>query len=349
MKKYSNIFYIVGSYISVLLGAGFISGQELLFFFGQHGNIGFLGLYISCLLFSLLGYKQLKIVKYERIFNYNDFTKKVMGNFLAHISENMSLLFVLVLMSTMFSAGGATINEAFGIGYNNGVVLVGFVVLLALMMGVKGIVFINGILAPLMLVGGILVGLYTYSYEFVPVINLDNIISTDRVGVLYIMLSGLIYMSYNSITSISLMSNMYDYIDSEETIFYSNLISGILMVMIGTALLLPIVKHHTSIEHLQIPILGLLKIDSVVIKYIYLFVLIAAIFTTAISCGISILNTIFENIEVNKFFFKIFLVVLTIILSKIGFSNFVSKVYPLFGFFGLIQIFKIFFYNYKHE
>ncbi len=47
MRKYLNSIKIGGLITSIILGAGFLSGKELLNFFGYFENLGFLGIFIS--------------------------------------------------------------------------------------------------------------------------------------------------------------------------------------------------------------------------------------------------------------------------------------------------------------
>ena len=77
-----------------------------------------------------------------------------------------------------------------------------------------------------------------------------------------------------------------------------------------------------------------------IFKYIYGFVIIASIFTSAISTGYSFL----ENVSNNKKIYNIILLsmcVTGILVSNIGFSKLVELLYPLFGILGLIQIFML--------
>ena len=43
------------TYVGCFLGAGFISGQELWQFFGAFGNWGYLGFFVSAVLFMVIG------------------------------------------------------------------------------------------------------------------------------------------------------------------------------------------------------------------------------------------------------------------------------------------------------
>ena len=75
-------------------------------------------------------------------------------------------------------------------------------------------------------------------------------------------------------------------------------------------------------------------------KYIYGILILIAIFTTAISVGISFLNNISKE---NKKFkqYTAILCITSILISPIGFSKLVQILFPLFGYLGLIEIYFI--------
>ena len=78
-------------------------------------------------------------------------------------------------------------------------------------------------------------------------------------------------------------------------------------------------------------------------KYCYGLVIIAAIFTSAISAGYGILENSIQNRK--KYKIKAGLMCVTAILvSNMGFSWLVNTMYPMFGILGLAQILLIVLY-----
>lgn len=74
-----------------------------------------------------------------------------------------------------------------------------------------------------------------------------------------------------------------------------------------------------------------------IFKYLYGLVILAAIFTTAISTGYSFL----ENISKNKkqyFYYAVFICVIGIFCCNFGFSFLLNLLYPILGYLGLFQI-----------
>ncbi len=85
-----------------------------------------------------------------------------------------------------------------------------------------------------------------------------------------------------------------------------------------------------------------------ILKYLYGFIILGSIFTTAISLGTSFLQNLKQE---KKSYTQIaaIMCITSVAISKIGFSNLVSLLYPIFGYLGLIQIFKLTIINRKDK
>ena len=77
-------------------------------------------------------------------------------------------------------------------------------------------------------------------------------------------------------------------------------------------------------------------------KKIYAFIILASIFTTAISVGIGFIQNISPKQESYPQI-VFFMCITSLIVSNIGFSKLVNFVYPIFGGLGILQMIMIFF------
>ena len=58
-----NVFKISFVIIGTMIGAGFASGQEINLFFNRYGNIGILGMILSCFLTGFIIYQVFQILQ----------------------------------------------------------------------------------------------------------------------------------------------------------------------------------------------------------------------------------------------------------------------------------------------
>ena len=75
-------------------------------------------------------------------------------------------------------------------------------------------------------------------------------------------------------------------------------------------------------------------------KILYGIIILLSILTTSLSLGISFLQ---NTVKSKKSYPQIatIMCITSVVISKLGFSNLVNVLYPLFGVLGLIQIFFI--------
>lgn len=332
MKDLSKGLKIAGVYTALILGAGFASGQELLNFFVRFGGKGYLGLIISGFIFALCGYAVLDICVTNKIENYNCFSRLIFGKTIGKIVEYAVGIFLLVLFSTMLAAGGAIAQEAFLIPPIFGVLAIGFFCFVVLMLGIDALVEINTILAPIMVIGGIFIGLYSVFLATAPVFFAE---ASDNGKWAY---WAIIYSGYNMVTAVTVLSAMSKYNTSRKTAKYGGLIGGISMTLLGLCLSIPLFIHFDSVNSLEMPMLYIVNQYGQFIRWFYIFILISAIITTALGNGFAFVEWIKTKTTLKAPLIKLFTVLFAMGISGYGFSGLVANVYPLFGFFGILQI-----------
>ena len=89
------------------------------------------------------------------------------------------------------------------------------------------------------------------------------------------------------------------------------------------------------------PIVYVVKNIFPSLKNIYGIIVLYSIFTTAVSLGASFLQNVTKNRKSYQQIAQI-MCITGVAVSKLGFSNLVNLLYPIFGFFGIIQIIILF-------
>lgn len=148
------------------------------------------------------------------------------------------------------------------------------------------------------------------------------------------------YSSYNSILLIPILISMKKYITKEKNIRrISIMVTFIIAILLLTIYSLLV---NVDIPNLEMPAIYAINKICPYIKNIYGITILIAIFTTAISVGISFLQNTCKNQR--DFNTKCTLICISAVaFSQIGFSNLVNILYPILGALGLIQIIQILF------
>lgn len=347
MKNLKNIFKISVVYIGAVLGAGFASGQEMLSFFAQYGSKGIYGLILTGILFFIIGWAVLELAYVNKSKTFLQFIQPITGKIYGNILEWVIVAFMFICFCAMLAGSGALLEQRFNYPYQAGVIIMAVCCYITFQFGVRGVVAINAIFAPVLLSGFMLIGLYIWIYKtFCAFSNTSlmlNVVTDNWI------ISSIIYVSYNAITAVVILVTLHTYIKNKIIAFYSSLISGFCLGLLGVCLVITILSNYDKVCNVEIPMLTIVMKYAPAIQYIYILVMISAMFTTAVANGYGIVAKIgsVEN-KNNKLVIAEF-ILSAILFSQIGFSNLVGKVYPVFGYIGLYEMILIIFNFIKYK
>ena len=337
------VFVIIGTFI----GAGFASGQEIYLFFFSYGINGLLGILISSILMGYVISKTLKIIKQYNIQNYKEFLdaiiyKKRNSKENSQNSTGIKLInlivntFTLVTFFIMIAGFGTYFAQEFGINQIVGSLVLATITYIILNTNVRGVVKANGIIVPILIILVVIVGLL--NLKNLPLLQIKNyMISNNNIEFI---LQAILYASYNNILLIPVLITLNKYIKNKKQINKISILSSGIIAIMSTLIFLLLTKVDVDIEKLEMPAVYVVSNMFYILKYLYGFVILGSIFTTTISLGMSFLENTVKN---KKSYTQIALImcITSVIISKIGFSNLVNMLYPIFGYLGILQIYKI--------
>lgn len=343
--EFRNSVKIASVYIGTVLGAGFASGQEMMKFFAYYGYMGMIGLLLTGFMFAIIGWAVLEIMFINDVKTYKQFIYPIAGNISGKLLEWAVVFFMFVCFCAMFAGSGALFQQRFHIPYQVGVLAMAICCYITFLFDVKGVIAVNSVLAPILLIGVVIVGLYMWFFRSTAVMS--KVVEVFLVVRDNWLSSAIIYVSYNIITAVVVLTTLHNIVTSKFAARVGSLLAGIALGMIGIILGLVILVHYKDIQGIEIPMLAIVMRYAKVVQYIYIIVLISAMFTTAVANGYGILS----KLKINKSKggkIKLAIFIFTaVIFSQIGFSNMVGKIYPIFGYIGIFQIILILVYFVK--
>ena len=328
MKEILTIVLVI---IGALIGAGFASGQEIYSFFYCYGKNGIFGIIVTCILFSILIYKVLKIILEYNIYNYNDFLNVFIKN--RRINRVINIILNILLLITfyiMIAGFGAYFEQEIGISKLLGSLILSILCFIIFLTNVKGVLKVSGYLVPILIIFIIIIG----------ILNISSIeIKEIQIPVIkrFWLISSIIYCSYNMILLIPVLIPLKNHIKEKKNIKYISIITGIIMVILSLMIYLLLINSDVDIKTLEMPAVYVIRKFFSKFKNMYAFIILASILTTSISIGTGLLQNISKN---NKSYTQtvLFMCITSLIISNFGFSNLVNFIYPLFGYIGIVQI-----------
>jgi len=340
--KLNNGLKIAVVYGSVFLGAGFASGRELMQYFVGFGRVGLWGLIVSGVLFALVGWAVLSLCRRHELKTYGEFMKFLLGKRLGPIMEGLVAAFLFCLLVAMLAGAGATAYQAFYLPFSLGAIIVGLVVFCVLCFGLDGIVKINLFLAPLMLLGGMFIGIYSFLAYTTPAFAPFG----GRLSFAWL-LSAIVYGSYNLLTGVPVLAAAAPMANTRRSAIVGGVLGGGVITLLGLVMSLPLFLYHADIIALEIPFLYIAREHGSIFSGLYLAVLISALLTTAACNGFAVLQWLDGRGFKNRIKTAAVVCILGVLAAHIGFSNIVLFVYPVFGLFGLFKIIAILGYALK--
>ncbi|MBR1737067.1 MAG: hypothetical protein IJ736_08650 [Firmicutes bacterium] len=334
-------------FVGNVLGAGFASGKELAEFFCRYGKGGIIGFAVCSVLFGILCCKVLRICREKNIKNYNEFNYFLFGEKIGVVTEVFSMLLTAEIFAAMIAGGSAAIGYFSGEESFLWNIAIGGMIFAVLMFDLKGIADINMLLCPILIIGGVTTGLYLYG-KIGNGAALGEDIIKEKAWYEWL-ISAIIYVSYNGVTVIPVITGIGEIKRSARCERLCGIISCLIIFMIGIIMMMPLYKMYGNIAGMPLPLLEMSEREGNVIRYVYFFVFTASVFTTAVGNGFGIVEWLGEKVMIKKVYIKIIVCAAVIIMSKVGFSAMVERIYPLFGCVGVCEIAAVFINSKKFE
>lgn len=323
--------------IGALIGAGFASGQEIFSFFYIYGKNGIYGILIMSILIGIFIYKSLKIIYQKQVYNYNDFLNLFIKNTkIRNVILWIVNLLLLVSFYIMVAGFGAYFEQEIGINRIIGSIVLNLLCVIVFFSNIKGVLKASNLIVPFLIF-------------FIFFIGIKNIVQIRTIDFHQMknnwILSMIIYNSYNFILLMPVLISLKKQITKEKNIKkVSILVTIIILILSINIFFLLLNANIKEIENQEMPIVYIISNYFNKYKKIYAFIVLASIFTTAISVGIGFLQNISKNSNSYPQF-VLFMCITSLLMSNIGFSKLLNFIYPVFGYIGILQIVIIFFIN----
>jgi len=323
-------------YMGVILGAGFASGQELLRYFVRFGAVGFIGLAVMGLILAFAGWAALDLCVRRELNSAADLMTSLFGKRLGTIMGGTSGIFIAVMYCTMNAGGGAIAREVFGVPFTAGVAIVAVLCFAIFLLDLRGIVRLNTIVSLLLVAGGIFFGLYTAVNHHAPVFYDGDSIRLDDSWIW----SAATYAAYNTLTAVMVLAGLRrrGLVTDRRTARNAGLLGGLLMCALGVCFALPMFLYPDLTMGLELPLHRLAQESGQLIEGFYLLLLALAMFAAAVSNGFAVVEFLQSRLHVKPIAAKALVALGGACIAHLGFSVFITRLYPVFGIVGLFEI-----------
>ena len=308
-------------------------GQEIYLFFYRFGTKGLLGIIICNIIMAIIIYKTLKILYENNINTYKNFLDKIFleNEKLSNITNIIINIFLCATFFIMISGFGTYLLQSFGMNQIIGSSILALISYIVFLRKIESFAKINNIVIPILITIILIIGII----NIVNLKKIDNNIYLDKSY--FWILQAILYASYNLVLVEPVLVNLKQFLKNKKQILKISIGVGIIISILATLEFLLLTNVDVNFKNLEMPLVYVVEKTFPRFTYLYGIIILIAIFTTAVSVGISFLN----NISKNKKSFPQkaeILCISSVIISQISFSKLVEYLFPLFGFLGLLQM-----------
>jgi len=314
-------------FIGTVIGAGFASGQEIMQFFIIYGEKSIWGIVISGVLFGLIAMAVLCKINVTGASSMEEYFGDVINSWGLWVFDLVITMFMLSSFCIMVAGSGAVFQEQLLLPLWLGIVAMCIICIFVFWRGIDGIVELNALLTPIMIAGIIVLGAYIYAT--------NGTLPMFSIGGLYNnwLFSSIIYVSYNTLTLVVVMTALNKLIDSKTTAIISSVFGG--GVLCFMAAILWWILYNVDTGGAELPMLYAAGAISSVAKGMYLPILYIAMVTTAVANGFGVIKSIKARFGIREKLTSVIICMIALVVSFAGFGWLVGSLYTLFGFVGL--------------
>lgn len=332
MHKLKQILQIALTYMGTIVGAGFATGKEILLFFTRYGWVATITIAAATVLFIWVGTKLMLIAQEIGAESYEDLNKELFGQRLGEIVSLFTLVILFGVTSVMLAAGGSLFREHLSVPYQLGLFLTLVLTYLLLFKGMSGILAVNSVVVPVMLV---FTGVIVWNTGNHP--GAGNWLTlTGDYPWHRIWFAPVLYASYNLAMAQAVLVPLGKAINNKRVLLWGGLLGGVGIGALLTACHYSLSSQMPGIVSYEIPMGHLIQPLGRILQLLYVLVIFGEILTTFLSNVYGLALQMKQRSKLTMRTLIIAILTGCYLISQIGFGKLLEVLYPLFGMVSLV-------------
>ncbi|MFD1427145.1 putative membrane protein YkvI [Kroppenstedtia sanguinis] len=338
-----NSLKISMTIIGTTIGAGFASGREIWEFFGSYGKESSPSIVLSTLLLFAASVIILQISWKEKTQHYSEVLVHVLGIRLARLFDYLVMISLVTSTLVMVAGSGATFQQWSG-SFTMGIWVMAVAVIGILLFDLKGLMSMNTFLIPVMVIVLMVVCL-----QFLQ--GTGWVFATDEGGTptLPVWPSAITYTAFNILSLLAVLSTMGKQVQHPVEIWVAGGISCLCLGLLASLYNYSLLRVENLISQYEIPLFALVRDYSDLWVATISLILWLAIYTTAVSNVHGLAFRLSDNLSLPPWIIGGGVMLLLVPVSRLGFSNLVTLLYPLYGVINLLILTMILLYPFTRE
>ena len=336
--SYKNVIGIALSFIGLLVGAGFATGQEVVQYFTSFGISGMWGILVAGLVMTLAGTVFLQLGSYFHASEHNQVFRNITHPIISRILDVAVILTLFAVGFVMLAGAGSNMQQQFGWPAWVGSLLMLVLVLITGMLDVDKVSQIIGLLTPTLIIAVLFAGTYTLLH--MPD-NVDAAIAASEAiesPIPHWLISALNYNGLALILAVSMSLVIGGDNISPREAGVGGIVGGavyaVLMAIAGFSLLM----NAENVGDSDIPMLTLVDNIHPTLGVIMAIIIYLMIFNTAIGMFYALGKRLSSGKESKYRIIFIAGCLAGFAVSFAGFKALMQYVYPVLGYMGIVLV-----------
>lgn len=339
IKELKLIFQVATVFIGTIVGAGLASGQEITQFFSTYGYMSYWGLLICAVFYIIFSSMMVSISLKYNLNSYTDFINLVSPGFLGKITDYLTSFFLISGAAIILAGSGALLYQYFGVPRFLGIILMAIVALITLLKDTKGLITINSFIVPsltaIVVTVFVLYLVYhkeTMSIDYIKEIPVHkNIIMNNQW-----IISAFLYAGFNMLFSSGVLVPLSKEMKRKRILISGVVIGSLMLTLIAFLINSMLLVNIPEIFSFEIPLLRVASKFGPLMQVLLLIVIWCEMFSTEVSDIYSVGKTLEEKYHIPYKRGVIFVLIVALPISQIGFKNLITYLYPGFGVISLV-------------
>lgn len=336
--SYKNVTAIAMSFVGLLVGAGFATGQEVVQYFTSFGWGGVAGIVVAGLVMTLAGTVFLQLGSYFHASEHNQVFRRVTHPIVSKLLDISVILTLFCIGFVMLAGAGSNMQQQFGWSPWIGSALMLVLVMITGMLNVDKVSKVIGAITPSIIIAVVFVAVYTLMHMPPDIGQAMETSSQIEAPIGNWLVSALNYNGLALLLAVSMSLVIGgDHISPREA-GLGGIVGGIIYLIMMALAGFALFMNSDSAGDTDIPMLQLVDDINPVLGAIMAVIIFLMIFNTAIGMFYALGKRLSSGHE-DKFHMIFFAgCIAGFIVSFFGFKTLMNYVYPVIGYLGIFMV-----------
>ena len=329
-----------GAFVAWVIGSGFATGQEILQFFSSYGLWSYAALLINLICFIIVG-SVLLVKGYDRKNDaHADHFAFFCGQKAGKVYTVIIQVTLVLLISVLISAAGATLNQYFGLNKQIGSALMAVAVLAAYLIGFEKMVRIVSSIGPVIIVFSVFVGAFTVIRDRGAFSELGQnavLLSSSQTSPHWL-ISSFLYISLNFLCGSTYYTQLGRTAQRRSEAKAGAIIGSVFLVLTIFLMNTAILLNAENSAELSVPTLYFAQKISYIFGAVFSVILVLGTFSSCSTMMWSFCSRIFADNKKKNTVTAVAVTAAAYVIGIFPFSGLVAVIYPAIGYLGLFFI-----------